>query len=99
MAGLTLGADPGQRCRDGCGPGRTTVDALIGESRQGPQHRCLAGRTTSPEGALTVLEDVVTTGVLPKAVHQLREAGFVVNRVITPWTAKRVAQSHGCCRP
>ena len=38
-----------------------------------------------PKGALiTVLEDVVTTGGSSlKAVHQLREAGYVVKRVIT----------------
>ena len=42
-------------------------------------------RDRPQKGALiTVLEDVVTTGGSSlKAVHQLQEAGYVVNRVIT----------------
>lgn len=45
----------------------------------------MVGGSTARSGALvTVLEDVVTTGGSSiKAVEQLRNAGFTVNRVVT----------------
>jgi orotate phosphoribosyltransferase len=44
----------------------------------------LEGPLPQPGALITVLEDVVTTGGSSlKAVNQLREAGYVVNRVIT----------------
>jgi len=82
VAGLTLGADPlvaGVAMKGG-------LDGLIirkepkghgtGAWIEGPSH---------PEGTkVTVLEDVVTTGGSSlKAVDKLREAGYVVDRVVT----------------
>jgi orotate phosphoribosyltransferase len=44
----------------------------------------LEGPLPAAGSRITVLEDVVTTGGSSlKAVHQLREAGYVVERVVT----------------
>ena len=44
----------------------------------------LEGPLPEPGNTITVLEDVVTTGGSSlKAVQQLREAGYTVNRVVT----------------
>lgn len=45
----------------------------------------MAGRSFTPAGArVTVLEDVVTTGGSSiQAVNQLKQAGYVVARVVT----------------
>jgi orotate phosphoribosyltransferase len=44
----------------------------------------LEGPLPEPGAAITVLEDVVTTGGSSlKAVTQLRQAGYTVNRVVT----------------
>ena len=87
VAGLTLGADPivsgvamqaAQMDRQ--------LDALIvrKEAKGHGTGSWLEG-PIPPEGSLvTVLEDVVTTGGSSlKAVNKIREAGFLVKRVIT----------------
>ena len=87
VAGLTLGADPlvsgvamlaAQRER--------SLDALI-VRKQAKGHGTgawLEGPLPEPDSVITVLEDVVTTGGSSlKAVHQLRETGYRVQRVIT----------------
>lgn len=87
VAGLTLGADPlvsgvamlaAQRERN--------LDALI-VRKQAKGHGTgawLEGPLPEPGGVITVLEDVVTTGGSSlKAVYQLRDAGYRVQRVIT----------------
>ena len=87
VAGLTLGADPlvsgvamaaAQKDRN--------LDALI--VRKEPKGYGTAASLEGPlpeKGSLiTVLEDVVTTGGSSlKAVKELRDSGYVVNRIIT----------------
>ena len=87
VAGLTLGADPlvsgvamlaAQQDRP--------LDALI-VRKQAKGHGTeawLEGPLPTSGAVITVLEDVVTTGGSSlKAVHQLREAGYRVQRVVT----------------
>ena len=87
VAGLTLGADPlvsgvamlaAQQNRP--------LDALI-VRKQAKGHGTgawLEGPLPTSGAVITVLEDVVTTGGSSlKAVHQLREAGYRVQRVVT----------------
>jgi len=87
VAGLTLGADPlvsgvavlaAQQDR--------ALDALI-VRKQAKGHGTgawLEGPLPAAGAVITVLEDVVTTGGSSlKAVHQLREAGYRVQRVVT----------------
>ncbi|MCP9881798.1 orotate phosphoribosyltransferase [Cyanobium sp. Alchichica 3B3-8F6] len=87
VAGLTLGADPlvsAVAMRAALG-GRG-LDALIvrKEAKGHGTGAWLEGPLPEPGSAITVLEDVVTTGGSSlKAVHQLREAGFRVERVVT----------------
>ena len=63
-----------------------SLDALI-VRKQAKGHGTgtwLEGPLPQKGALITVLEDVVTTGGSSlKAVHQLQEAGYVVNRVIT----------------
>ena len=86
VAGLTLGADPlvsavaMRAALDG-----RQLDALIvrKEAKGHGTGAWLEGPLPAPGSMITVLEDVVTTGGSSlKAVHQLREAGYVVNRVV-----------------
>jgi orotate phosphoribosyltransferase len=86
VAGLTLGADPlvsavaMRAALDG-----RHLDALIvrKEAKGHGTGAWLEGPLPAPGSKITVLEDVVTTGGSSlKAVHQLREAGYVVNRVV-----------------
>ena len=87
VAGLTLGADPlvSGVAMTASQVGRT-VDALIVRKEPKGHGTCawLEG-PLPPKGSLvTVLEDVVTTGGSSlKAVNQIREAGYLVNRVVT----------------
>ena len=87
VAGLTLGADPlvsgvamlaAQQDRP--------LDALI-VRKQAKGHGTgawLEGPLPTSGAVITVLEDVVTTGGSSlKAVHQLREAGYRIQRVVT----------------
>ena len=87
VAGLTLGADPlvsavaMRAALDG-----RNLDALIvrKEAKGHGTGAWLEGPLPGPGSRITVLEDVVTTGGSSlKAVNQLREAGYQVDRVIT----------------
>jgi orotate phosphoribosyltransferase len=87
VAGLTLGADPlvsavaMRAALDG-----RNLDALIvrKEAKGHGTGAWLEGPLPEPGSRITVLEDVVTTGGSSlKAVNQLREAGFQVERVVT----------------
>ena len=87
VAGLTLGADPlvSGVAQAAALAGRQ-LDALIvrKEAKGHGTGAWLEGPLPAPGSRITVLEDVVTTGGSSlKAVHQLREAGYVVERVVT----------------
>jgi orotate phosphoribosyltransferase len=87
VAGLTLGADPlvsavaMQAALDG-----RQLDALI-VRKQAKGHGTgawLEGPLPAAGSRITVLEDVVTTGGSSlQAVEQLRQAGYLVERVVT----------------
>ena len=86
VAGLTLGADPlvsavaMRAALDG-----RRLDALIvrKEAKGHGTGAWLEGPLPPPGSTITVLEDVVTTGGSAlKAVAQLREAGYRVERVV-----------------
>jgi orotate phosphoribosyltransferase len=87
VAGLTLGADPlvSAVALQAALAGRA-LDALI-VRKQAKGHGTgawLEGPLPPAGSTVTVLEDVVTTGGSSlKAVTQLREAGYQVNRVVT----------------
>jgi orotate phosphoribosyltransferase len=87
VAGLTLGADP-------LVSGVALAAALVGrpldalivrkEAKGHGTGAWLEGPLPAAGSTITVLEDVVTTGGSSlKAVRQLREAGYVVQRVVT----------------
>jgi orotate phosphoribosyltransferase len=85
VAGLTLGADPlvSAVAMAAALAGRD-LDALIvrKEAKGHGTGAWLEGPLPAAGRRITVLEDVVTTGGSAlKAVQQLREAGFVVERV------------------
>ena len=90
VGGLTLGADPLVSAvamtswLDNAR--RTKLDALI-VRKQAKGHGTQAwieGRLPIKGSKVTVLEDVTTTGGSSiKAVEKLRDAGYVVNRVVT----------------
>jgi orotate phosphoribosyltransferase len=87
VAGLTLGADPlvSGVAQAAALAGRS-LDALIvrKEAKGHGTGAWLEGPLPAAGSRITVLEDVVTTGGSSlKAVHQLREAGYVVERVVT----------------
>ena len=87
VGGVTLGADPlvcgvAQRAYYS---GNRHVDALIiRKNPKGYGTKEVIEGNKPPEGSLvTVLEDVTTTGSSAiKAVNVLRDAGYIVNRVI-----------------
>jgi len=87
VAGLTLGADPlvSGVAQAAALAGRQ-LDALIvrKEAKGHGTGAWLEGPLPAAGSRITVLEDVVTTGGSSlKAVRQLREAGYVVERVVT----------------
>ncbi|NDD44175.1 orotate phosphoribosyltransferase [Synechococcus sp. BS56D] len=87
VGGLTLGADPlvSAVAMAAAQSGRP-LDALIvrKEAKGHGTGAWLEGPLPPAGSRVTVLEDVVTTGGSSiKAVNQLRDAGFVVNRVVT----------------
>ena len=87
VAGLTLGADPlvSGVAQAAALAGRS-LDALIvrKEAKGHGTGAWLEGPLPEAGSRITVLEDVVTTGGSSlKAVKQLREAGYTVERVIT----------------
>lgn len=87
VAGLTMGADPLVSCvAMAAGLVGRQLDALI--VRKEPKGHgtgaWIEGPLPSPGAQVTVLEDVVTTGgSCLKAVTRLREAGYVVQEVVT----------------
>jgi len=87
VAGLTLGADPlvSAVALQAALHGRD-LDALIvrKEAKGHGTGAWLEGPLPAPGALVTVLEDVVTSGGSAlKAVTQLREAGYRVQRVVT----------------
>jgi orotate phosphoribosyltransferase len=87
VAGLTLGADPlVSAVALQAALGGRELDALIvrKEAKGHGTGAWLEGPLPPAGRVITVLEDVVTTGGSSlKAVTQLREAGYLVNRVVT----------------
>ena len=87
VAGLTLGADPMVSwVAHAAALGGRELDALIvrKEAKGHGTGAWLEGPLPAPGALITVLEDVVTTGGSSlKAVRQLRDAGYNVNRVVT----------------
>jgi len=87
VAGLTLGADPlvsGVALK--ASQNDRQLDALIvrKEAKGHGTGAWLEGPLPPIGSLITVLEDVVTTGGSSlKAVNQIREAGFLVDRVVT----------------
>ena len=87
VGGLTLGADPlvsGVAVVSGLD--RKTMDALIvRKEAKGHGTQAWIEGPTLPEGSkVSVLEDVITTGGSSiKAVKRLRDAGYVVNRIVS----------------
>lgn len=87
VAGLTLGADPlVSGVAMAAALGGRELDALIvrKEAKGHGTGAWLEGPLPEAGSRITVLEDVVTTGGSSlKAVKQLRDAGYEVERVIT----------------
>jgi len=87
VAGLTLGADPlVSGVAQAAALAGQGLDALIvrKEAKGHGTRAWLEGPLPEPGSRITVLEDVVTTGGSSlKAVKQLREAGYVIERVVT----------------
>ena len=87
VAGLTLGADPlVSAVALQAALADRSLDALIvrKEAKGHGTGAWLEGPLPPAGSVITVLEDVVTTGGSSlKAVNQLREAGYTVNRVVT----------------
>tara|TARA_B100000902_G_scaffold243828_1_gene230868 strand:- start:351 stop:899 length:549 start_codon:yes stop_codon:yes gene_type:complete len=87
VAGLTLGADP---LVSGiaviCGLDKIKLDALIvrKEAKGHGTGAYIEGPLPEEGAQITVLEDVITTGGSAiQAVKRLRDAGYVVNRVVS----------------
>ena len=90
IGGLTLGADPlvvglAQTIWGGTG-GKTAVNALIVRKKQKGYgaNAWIEGKLPPKGSKVVVLEDVTTTGGSALiAVEKLRDAGYVVERIIT----------------
>lgn len=86
VAGLTLGADPIVTAVSIAGAlaNRPLTALIVRKETKGHGTRAYIEGPSLPEGsAVTVLEDVVTTGQSAmKAVDRLREAGYQVNGVV-----------------
>ena len=87
VAGLTLGADPlVSGVAVVCGLDKIKLDSLIvRKEAKGHGTKSYIEGDLPEEGAqITVLEDVITTGGSAiQAVKRLRDAGYVVNRVVS----------------
>ncbi len=87
VAGLTLGADPlvSAVALRAALEGRDLAALIVRKQAKGHGTGAwLEGPLPAPGSRITVLEDVVTTGGSSlQAVHQLREAGYTVERVVT----------------
>ncbi len=86
VAGLTLGADPMVTAVSvvGAYEGRSLTALIIRKEAKGHGTQVyIEGPTLSPNSAVTVLEDVVTTGGSAlKAVERLQAAGYQVNGIL-----------------
>ncbi|MGB3312189.1 MAG: orotate phosphoribosyltransferase [Nodosilinea sp.] len=86
VAGLTLGADPLVTAVSlvGVYGDRTLFPLIIRKEAKGHGTRAyIEGITLPPGSAVTVLEDVVTTGQSAlKAVDRLQAAGYQVNQIL-----------------
>ncbi|TVQ10879.1 MAG: orotate phosphoribosyltransferase [Leptolyngbya sp. DLM2.Bin27] len=86
VAGLTLGADPLVTAVSlvGVYANRTLFPLIIRKEAKGHGTRAyIEGLTLPPGSAITVLEDVVTTGQSAlKAVERLQAAGYNVNQIL-----------------
>ena len=87
VAGLTLGADPLVSGVAVCSAldGRLVNGLIVRKEPKGHGTQAWIEGPLPPEGTkITVLEDVITTGGSSiKAVEKLRDAGYVVNRVVS----------------
>ena len=87
VAGLTLAADPLVRgVAVVCGLDKIKLNALIvrKEAKGHGTGAYIEGPLPEKGSKVTVLEDVITTGgAAIKAVNRLRDAGYVVNRIIS----------------
>ena len=87
VAGLTLGADPlvSAVAMKAAQINRNLDALIVRKEAKGHGTGAWLEGPLPPKGSLiTVLEDVVTTGASSlKAVTQLREAGFLVKRIVT----------------
>ena len=87
VAGLTLGADPlVSGVAVVCGLDKIKLNALIVRKEAKGHGTGAYSEGPLPEkgSKVTVLEDVITTGGSAiKAVNRLRDAGYVVNRIIS----------------
>ena len=87
VAGLTLGADPlVSGVAVVCGLDKIKLNALIvrKEAKGHGTGAYIEGPLPEKGSKVTVLEDVITTGGSAiKAVNRLRDAGYVVNRIIS----------------
>ncbi|HEY9883657.1 MAG TPA: orotate phosphoribosyltransferase, partial [Thermosynechococcaceae cyanobacterium] len=87
VAGLTLGADPIVTAVSvvAAYEGRSLPALIIRKEAKGHGTRAYIEGPSLPEGsAITVLEDVVTTGQSAlKAVERLQQAGYQVNGVLS----------------
>ncbi len=86
VAGLTLGADPLVTAVSlvGLYGNRTLFPLIIRKEAKGHGTRAyIEGLNLPPGSAVTVLEDVVTTGQSAlKAVERLKAAGYQVNQIL-----------------
>lgn len=86
VAGLTLGADPMVTATSvvAAYEGRSLTALIVRKEAKGHGTRAYIEGPGLPEGsAVTVLEDVVTTGQSAlKAVERLREGGYQVNGIL-----------------
>ena len=87
VAGLTLGADPLVSGVAVCSAldGRLVDALIVRKEPKGHGTEAWIEGPKYPEGTkVTVLEDVTTTGASAiKAAEKLRDAGYVVERVVT----------------
>lgn len=86
VAGLTLGADPMVTATSVVAvyEGRSIAPLIVRKEAKGHGTQAyIEGLTLSPEAAVVVLEDVVTTGQSAlKAVERLQQAGYRVTQII-----------------
>ncbi|MFM2429579.1 MAG: hypothetical protein RLZZ511_792 [Cyanobacteriota bacterium] len=87
VAGLTLGADPIVAATSVVATyeGRSLTPLIVRKEAKGHGTQAyIEGPTLAAGAPVVILEDVVTTGQSAmKAVERLRDAGYVVNQVVT----------------